>query len=156
MTTESDQSALPIEVKPADTQHHMVITMDVLEPDEQADYDAGDDQLRREIDGDRRTITIECPGVTSACEGWEECRKDHDEDELEETGEAHGVDHQTFWFGWGVETGQCALAAFPDAWIDSTSDLADVERLGAGRYPIDWDWDEEYCTVSLITEVVRE
>lgn len=146
----SDET-LPIEVARADTQHHMVITMEALKPDEQADYDAGDDQLRREIDRDRRNITMECPGVTSACEGWIECREDHpDEDELEETGEAHGVEHQMFQFGWAVATGQCSLLAFPDSWVDSASDAAD--GLGAGRYPIDSHWEDEYTEIIVLTD----
>lgn len=133
----------------------MVITMDELKPDEQSEYDAGDD-LRREIDRDRRHIGMECPGVTSACEGWIECREEHDEDELDETSESHGVEHQHFWFGWAVATGHCSLLGFYDAWTDSASDVADYEQLGAGRYPIDFDWDEDYVTISLLTEEVRE
>ncbi len=147
----TDQATLPVDVARANTQHHMVITMDALKPDEQAEYDAGDDQLRREIDRDRRNISMECPGVTSACEGWIECQEDHPEDLGEDTDVAHGVEHQHFWFGWGVETGQCSLSAFPDSWIDSATDIADYNKLGPGRYPIDSDWDEEYATVTLIT-----
>lgn len=149
----SDDEALPIEVERANTQHHMVITMDDLKPDEQAEYDALDEDDRRDIDRDRRNIEMECPGVTSAWEGWIECDKSHPDDfgeDWDEEPRAHGQEHQRFEFGWGVQTGQCALLAFPDQWTDSASDLADDYRLGPGRYRIDQDWDDSYVDILLV------
>lgn len=100
-----------------------------------------------------RNYSIECPGITAGgCEGWEECStcmdaelSDEEEEEREETGIAHGVEHQTMWFGWGVATGTCSLHAFSDAWMDSASDL----NLPPGRYPVDFDWNET-CDLSLV------
>jgi hypothetical protein len=143
MIDTSAQLTLPVEAAPANTLHHLIVTLEPLTDDEAAEYATASDDERADWDRARRTANVECPGMTSACEGWIECDKEHDDEELEETGESHGVEHQSFHFGWAVATGGCSLLEFSDAWCDSAYDLA--EELGVGRHPIDFDWDDEYC-----------
>lgn len=100
-----------------------------------------------------RTYTITCPGLTPTCEGWEECDQcrfltDEELDAVEGAGEGvlHGVEHMHLHFGWATATGECSLHRFPDAWIDSATDL----DLPPGTYAINFEWDET-CMLYLIT-----
>jgi hypothetical protein len=62
-------------------------------------------------------VKVDCPGVVDSCRAWEECMEcnalDLDSDaheELEQTGVAHGQEHQTLECGWATRTEDCILA----------------------------------------------
>lgn len=104
---------------------------------------------------------VECSDP-AACSGWRECGEPHevggvsaadgpwdppsddvpwvDEDEFE----FHGEDHT--WrggWGWTVEYAGCPVDAFGD--IELPDDLP--QPITPGRYTIDVEWDDTYCTV---------
>jgi hypothetical protein len=98
-----------------------------------------------EVDGDNMDIKPYCDGPDDSCIAWVECRYIHDfTDDEEDDGEgvSHNDFHKKMFFGWTVSTEQCALYSFHDAWIDSASDIA--SHLGAGRHPIDFEWEDEH------------
>lgn len=102
-----------------------------------------------------RDYSIECPGLKAGrCQGWEECNtcfllSVEDREKFEQTGISHGVEHQYMPFGLSAATGQCSLQSYPEAWVDSVSDL----DLPAGRYQIDFGWDES-CDITLVTATI--
>lgn len=130
--------------------HHLVV--ELVSPESHFNKpltDIDPEALARYRAHPEHAFTIECPGLTSSCMGWEECghvecnelMTDEKYDEMEDTGMNHGVYHQHMWFGWSVAVGGCSLVSFADAWQDSAHDL----DLPPGRYPVDFDWTEDYC-----------
>lgn len=104
-----------------------------------------------------RDYSIECPGLTvGRCQGWEECKRcwlmsEEEREEYEQTSMAHGVEHRDMSFGMSAATDLCSLQSYPEAWVDSASDL----DLPAGRYQIDFDWDES-CAITLVTATIPD
>jgi hypothetical protein len=100
----------------------------------------------------------------AGCPGWMECREPHEVDgksadegpwEADETDlwdgleefEFHGKWHQ--WqsgYGWTVEYPRCPVQA-------SDADLPDdIPRDRPGIYPVEVEWDDDLCTLTLIGE----
>lgn len=86
---------------------------------------------------------IECPGLAEWCEGNLLCSNPEDAamDTGDEFGEAHGLRHRRFEpYGWTVPSGTCHVAEWATGAADN---LIDEKDLGAGRYPIDCEGDDE-------------
>lgn len=87
---------------------------------------------------------IECPGVTDECAAETLCSNreaDAALDTGEEFGEAHGVRHRHFdpW-GWVIPSGKCVVV---EQAISAADDLIDEKDLGAGRYPVDFEGNDD-------------
>ena len=146
--------------------HTLVVTLDDLNPDEQAEYDAETPEDRKVWDRDRMQVAIECSGVTRSCRTWWECRKPCDDERarlgldpdsydehLWEFGEAHGVEHERI-------NGEWMTPSDPPTCIGHTLDNAyeSAQEVAAfdldckpGRYQIDLDTDDFGVTVRLAT-----
>jgi hypothetical protein len=135
--------------------HTLIVSHDPLSPAEQYEYDHGDAGVRRDMDRDRRRVTIECSGVDQTCHAWIECMERHDwSDEQWDDGEAeaHGEHHQNINAMWCVESGKCSVdPAFHDWWYESAEELAD--QLGVGRWPITFTWEDEYVLIERAREL---
>jgi len=97
--------------------------------------------------GGHRRYAVECPGLTDWCVSWEVCpaceRKPDDDDELEQTGEAHGARHRRTSEGWSVMSGECFYATG-----DYTSDaVQDLDLTEPGRYPVRCAVEDEFYPV---------
>lgn len=155
LTAEND--ALPIVVEKANTQHYLTVAFrPTTNPDEQAIRAALSPAEQWSWDAENVDLAIECPGVTSACECWEECGTcartltDEQQDALDETGEAHGEEHQSIDGMWMIRTGKC-LSVICD-WHEGATELLHDEKLTAGRHAVAYDCEEGYVSFFLVTE----
>lgn len=126
----------PLEPHTDGGRHVLVATIDKC-PDCPTDGlcdDCGDDP---QLD-----YAIECPGVTPACALWLECSTCYvprvglaaeRREELEQTGEAHGVEHQWIDGRWMTPTTDCYLAGH-DALGEEGGYIAQGKP---GRWPVE-------------------
>lgn len=122
-------------------------------PCQQIDPDTGEHYCAE--DGDRCDYrwSIECPGVTRACEMFLECLECKDtkdparKEEMDRDGEAHGVEHIDInGLGWATPTGRCYVQN-ADLIGDAVFDL----ELPPGRHLIDHDYgDPDEITLHVI------
>lgn len=110
--------------------------------------------------GDRHSechITLVCPGVTDDCRCWWECGTcqaatadmdaddlDAFDDNLDESGEAHGVEHQRIDGMWMVPTDVCISQEMDSDAHELTFALPD------GTYPVSFESDEGFLTVQIV------
>jgi hypothetical protein len=153
--------------------HYLVVTIDpaAMEP---GHLWSPEHNGCEECNDDPFTLTIECPGVSAGrCNLWQECEtceralvafgddtdaRDNYRDALDETGEAHGEEHQTFGGVPCVESAGCFVIEAM-GWGSLDDDLWDIAHAkGPGRFRIDWDGgDIEDAHASLVesAEVTR-
>lgn len=103
------------------------------------------------------TASLTCFGVTDACRCWWECdacreatagmtdeqRDDYDE-QLWDTSEAHGVEHQHIDGMWMTESNDCLTQA-----LDSDAGYL-VDTLPDGEHPVDIDCQEGFVYVHAL------
>jgi hypothetical protein len=107
------------------TVHHLVVTVDPEDPDNPDAYNC----------------EVECPGVTSECEGWLECAVKtcaHDAlNDAEEQGDGepvqHDETHRNIAGFWMTRTGRCYLVGHDGI----AGGIAD--KFEPGRHSISWD-----------------
>lgn len=103
---------------------------------------------------------VVCPGVTDSCRVWWECdpcavqrdamsaaSRDEYDVRLDESGEAHGVDHQWIDGMWMTPGTTCIAYA-----MDTDADEF-VDELAAGDYPVDLDCDEGFVRLLRIHQI---
>lgn len=108
------------------------------------------------------SVTCQAPDL---CGGWEECLDPHevdgvsaadgpwDSDETdpwfeEEEFDFHGVTHEwRYGYGWTVPFKGCVVAA-NDGVCDAADDIG--RSRGPGTYPVDDDWDDTSCYLTVI------
>lgn len=101
--------------------------------------------------------SIECPGLTPACQMWMPCPegecKARPEPDGYEDGDFHGVYHRHFrldGFWWGIPEPQSCFYRDADGTSDATWGL--VPAGETGRYPVDVEADDANPVFHLIEE----
>lgn len=148
--------------------HHLLVTVDLASMEPGHEW-SPEHRGCEECDDNPFTLTIECPGVAAGrCNLWQECdtcaaaltalgddsdAQDAFRDALDEDGEAHGEEHQTFGGDPCVESAGCfVVEAMGQGAL--TDDLWEIARAqGPGRHEIDWDGgDIEDASASLVQD----
>lgn len=137
-----------------EARHVLVVTLDDLTAEEQAEYDAEAPEDRKVWDRDRLCAVVECAGVTDSCRTWWECEtcENHTDliEDVYEFGDdrpmLHGVEHQVVDGMWCRWSDQCVTDT-----MDSDADEVAVYALDSapGRYPVDIEAEEGYVNVLL-------
>lgn len=106
---------------------------------------------------------VECSD-SAKCNAWEECNTPHEVEGLSAADGPYECPEEMPWFdepefefhgelhtwrqgwGWTVEFAGCSVGEFRDA--ELPDDLP--QPVAPGRYTIDVDWDDDYCTLRYV------